>query len=457
VPPTLPVNPSALTDSTGGDTPTADTSSSTDTLVDPGNTLPVAPETTANSSEDSPADTTAEPVAETTAATAEIAATPASTPPTTEPGIVPSSSEGEPPNSKASKDFLVGPNGITDMGTSYGPGQVVRARMVRSISSPREIDNSLGQIVRNSLLGLLLMLLVALPSEIFNSTLKAHEADVAGHVSALHRRLKPIEDLLVRIPNSVSLVFFASVAAVLWAVVDPAFGANRTTGALLLGLTGAIFVVTGVSMLVRAAFLKRRYQLRGKLKTLPIGIVLAGLLIVMSRVAHFSPGYLFGIFATLAFAHSPSQKQSGRAVVVASLATIGVAFAAWLVWMPVKSATIAGHGGFGLLVLDALLSNLWVWSLQAIIFGLIPLKYLDGEDVVAWSRAGWLALYGFVMFLFVHTVMHPTTLRYGSNPDANITSMLYLFIGFMSAAVAFWLYFRIRSRRKSRRGPAVTG
>jgi hypothetical protein len=398
-----------------------------------------------------PDDTTVGPAKEeSTPAPDSVAPTPESKPPTIETRVARDSVKEEATTGKTSKDPLVGPKGITDMGTNYGPGQVVRARMVRSISSPREIDNSLGQIVRNSLLGLLLMLLVAFPSEIFNSTLKAHEADVARHVSALHRRLKPLEDLLVRIPNSVSLVFFASMAALLWAVVDPAFGANRTTGALLLGLTGAIFVVTGVSMLIRAAFLKRRYELRGKLKTLPIGVVLAGLLIVMSRVAHFSPGYLFGIFATLAFTHSPSQKQSGRAVVVASLATIAVAFAAWLVWMPVKSATIAGHGGFGLLVLDALLSNLWVWSLQAIIFGLIPLKYLDGEDVVAWSRAGWLALYGFVMFLFVHTVMHPTTLRYGSNPDANITSMLYLFLGFMSAAVAFWLYFRIRARQKSR-------
>jgi hypothetical protein len=71
---------------------------------------------------------------------------------------------------------------------------------------------------------------------------------------------------------------------------------------------------------------------------------------------------------------------------------------------------------------------------------------MDGETVVAWSRRAWLAVYGLGMFVFVQTIMHPQSTRYGGDPNANLVSMLLLFVGFMVFAMAFWLFFRLRGR-----------
>jgi hypothetical protein len=99
-----------------------------------------------------------------------------------------------------------------------------------------------------------------------------------------------------------------------------------------------------------------------------------------------------------------------------------------------------------MLVLDALLATTWVCGIQSVLFSLVPMRFLDGERVMAWSRVGWAVIYGLGMFVFVQGIMHPQSNRYGGDPDANLRSMLLLFIFFTVVAVAFWLYFRIRKR-----------
>lgn len=343
------------------------------------------------------------------------------------------------------------------MGNKLGKGQVDRPLMIRSIPAPDEVGFDAALLFRNSLLALLLMLLVALPSEIFNATFRTHNDDVLSHAAAIHTKLMPVERVLDRMPNGIGLFFFAALAGGLWALVDPTFGWNKSSAALIVGLTGAIAIVTFISALTKNSYLKRAFGLGGNLRILPSGVLLAVSLLLISRVAKFNPGYLFGVFASLGFAKEPTPQQSGKAVVRATLWMMLVAVASWFAWIPIKHLAVQGRGGFAMLLVDALLSNLWVWSLQSLVFSLIPMRYLDGQDVMAWSRKGWVAIYALVMFLFVHTVMHPSTLRYGSNPNANITTMLYLFIGFMTIAVLFWAYFQLRAWRRSRRsGPTLS-
>jgi Bacterial Ig-like domain (group 3) len=352
------------------------------------------------------------------------------------------------PRGKVDSIFPVpGPYYATDMGGTLGSGQIERPLMIRSIAAPSEISFDAALLARNSLLALLLMLLVALPAELFNATFRTHHDEVIRHVGMVQKRLRPVQSFLDRLPNGIGLVFFAGLAGALWAFVDPSFGWNKTSLALIVGLTAAIASVTFISALTKNAYLKRSYGIAGRLRILPSGVLLAVSLLLISRLAKFNPGYLFGVFASLSFAKEPTGKQSGKAVAQSALWMVLVAVASWFIWVPVKHLAVEGTGGLGVLVLDAFLSNLWVWSLQALVFSLIPLDLLDGRDVVAWSRKAWVALYGSVMFVFVHMVLHPNTVRYGSNPNANIVTMSYLFVGFMTIAVLFWAYFQIVGRR----------
>jgi hypothetical protein len=53
-------------------------------------------------------------------------------------------------------------------------------------------------------------------------------------------------------------------------------------------------------------------------------------------------------------------------------------------------------------------------------------------------------MYGLGMFVFVQTIMHPQSNRYGGDPNANLRSMLLLFVFFTVVAMSFWLFFRLR-------------
>jgi hypothetical protein len=166
---------------------------------------------------------------------------------------------------------------------------------------------------------------------------------------------------------------------------------------------------------------------------------------------------VFGLLAGLTFADEPTVQEDGRSLASASLWMLGVAVVAWFAWVPVKDAIVGGDGGFGLLVLDALLASTWVFGLQSVLFSLVPMRYLDGDRVKTWSWRVWFAIYALGMFVFVHAIMHPQTSRYGGDPNANLASMLILFLSFLVVAVAFWLYFRLRGHAPKDDPASISG
>jgi hypothetical protein len=301
-------------------------------------------------------------------------------------------------------------------------------------------------LAQNATLALLLILLVALPAEIFNSTLKQHHADLARRTRRLRLFVERLEGRMAALPDAGVLAVFAVVGALLYSFIDPSFGFTTASLALVLGLVIAIVVVTGVHELARGIYIERRFKKSGRLKVFPLGLLVAVILVVFSRLAHFQPGYLFGVLAGLSFRVEPTHSEEGRSLVLASLFTLALAVAAWLAWVPVKDAVMSGDTSFTMLVLDAVLATTWVCGVQSLLFSLIPMRYMDGETVVAWSRWAWFGIYGLGMFFFVQTIMHPQSARYGGNPNANLGSMLLLFICFMVIAMAFWLFFRLRGR-----------
>ncbi|HEY4376594.1 MAG TPA: hypothetical protein VGM93_05525, partial [Acidimicrobiales bacterium] len=133
------------------------------------------------------------------------------------------------------------------------------------------------------------------------------------------------------------------------------------------------------------------------------------------------------------------------------LAMLGLAFASWFVWIPVAAAAGHAHPGFIILLLDALLSTIWVAGVQGVVFGLLPLRFLDGEKVVQWSRAGWVALYGLGMFTFVHTMLDPG--RKVQGHSHSFWPALLLFLAFTLVSLLFWAYFRFRPDRAD--GPSA--
>ncbi len=336
-------------------------------------------------------------------------------------------------------------------GLGLGGGPPGPAPLADSIPSPTEAFHlvTAKNVTQNAGIALLLILLVALPATLFNSTLKEHHKTIAQSRGILRRAVDKIESWLQSLHTGALLILFSVVGSALYALVDPTFGFNVSSMAEIAGYVGAILVTTATTEIARGVYVRRRFNKIGDLRAFPLGVAIAAILVIFSRISHFEPGYVFGVFAAIVFRIEPTKAEDGRSVTLASIWLILVSALSWVIWIPVKDSVISGNHSFTMLALDSLLATVWICGLQSLLFGLIPMKYLDGDTVYHWSKAAWACLYLVIMFIFVQFIMHPSAAGFGGNRTANMMSMLYLFLGFTVFAGIFWLYFRVRHGRSA--------
>jgi hypothetical protein len=317
-----------------------------------------------------------------------------------------------------------------------------RSNLVRSVRSIDDINISLKTVGQNVLLALLILLLIAFPSDLFNSTLLANYDEVRGWFG--FHRFDRFSAQLRRLPSSVTLLGFAVLGALVMSQMSTNFGLNKGSLALALGLFVAFLTFSAVYDVARGMYMRRRFGDINKLAAHPVGLMIGILFVLVSRLAHFAPGYIYGLFTALRFQQAPDEKAEGRGLALASVAIGVLGFLAWLLWGPIHTAAAKPGVGFGTLWADATLSTLWIISLGAIAFGLAPMRFMYGESVKKWSVNGWRFIWGLGLFVFVTTVLHPEEGFYGSSTKTSLASILAIFIAFGVFSVVFWGYFRYR-------------
>ncbi|MGH9024190.1 MAG: FGLLP motif-containing membrane protein, partial [Acidimicrobiia bacterium] len=199
-----------------------------------------------------------------------------------------------------------------------------------------------------------------------------------------------------------------------------------------------------------------RYRQWGRLAVLPGSAVVAAACVGFSRLLHFLPGYLFGLIAGFTFRHEEDERTKGRLTAAGCLFILLVAIAAWIARGPVSTAAAGPGAGPGLFALEALLTAVFLLGLESLLFGLLPLRFLNGSKVVAWSRTAWAALFGLALFGSVHVLLAPGSGYVGSTSKRTTIGVVLLYVGFGLGSFAFWAYFRYRPQSwipASARGP----
>jgi hypothetical protein len=318
-----------------------------------------------------------------------------------------------------------------------------RSLWPRSVRTPAEVGWNLLAMLRSLTLAAALVLLIGFPAEIFNKTFEKNKDTIHRWFRWLptHR----IADL--RIPAAAQLAAFAVIAAALTALVDPKAGLDAKTAALVLGLVVAFVVATLAYGLSGEAYAQHVTRLPAVMRLLPLAVIVAIGCALLSRLAHFIPGYAYGLFVAFVAARPQMQRdQSGHTVLISSVVMLGISLVAWFGWQPVSAAAERG-GGFGILVADAVLCGIFVLGIQNVVFGLIPLQFLDGHNLFNWRSAYWFAVYILGAFGFVHVLLHPKTAPQGVTNEFTVTRAAILFVSFGLASLLFWGYFKIRSAR----------
>jgi hypothetical protein len=189
----------------------------------------------------------------------------------------------------------------------------------------------------------------------------------------------------------------------------------------------------------------------GEWKLYPPFILLAAFLVVMARLAHFLPGVVLGTVAE----YEPSRKLSVRTAGIRVATTYGalmiLGIGAWFAWIPVEHAA-AEEGASNLtMILDAALAITFVSALESVAFGLIPMTFLDGNDLFTWRKGLWAAMWGGALLWFTVVIMHPALSTYGHHAEhASVFWFVLLFSSLMVAALATWGFFRLRDARIAR-------
>ncbi|MFE5328004.1 FGLLP motif-containing membrane protein [Embleya sp. NPDC056575] len=291
--------------------------------------------------------------------------------------------------------------------------------------------------------------LAALPvlgfsAELFNRTWAENRLRIRRRLrpGAARPRSQP------RVPE-LQVLAFVVLSAATCVAVEPGTGWNAGTGALALALVAAVPLGVLVYEGPAEAYRRRVSRIRALPHLVPGALVVAVLLAAASRLLDLAPGYVYGLF--LAFTSAGLRRLSpadeGRAIALGSWSLAGLAVVSWVWRIPVTHVLNDSDGApFGWVLAEDLLTQCFVASVVGLVFGLLPMRFMDGHALWRWNRWAWAAIYVAALFLFTLTLLDPTGVAGGTTRTMWLRSM-YLFAGAAVLSVLFWATFRLRPAR----------
>jgi hypothetical protein len=326
---------------------------------------------------------------------------------------------------------------------------------VASLPSYREVWEFLVSVGAVWLIGTMVVacILVGWPAELFNTTYRENETVIRGWLRWSKVRATPAEPRV----SSWPVVFsFAAVTAVLMTVVQvaPDFGKNLWATAF------------GYLIAIPLVMISYEFAMESHLRNSPSGgiarlrVVLPALVIALvcasaSRLFRFEPGYVYGLIITYS-AVAPRAQLPARTKAVAVVRSAAVllllATGSWVLWQFGTSPVInAGSSSVPLGVLDTILAQIVILSLETLVIGLIPIRFLHGRLLWRWNKLAWFGIYALSASMFVTLLIGPIARR-GSASD--LVASLWLFLGFAAGSGAFWALFAHRRQKTRRPAPA---
>ena len=359
--------------------------------------------------------------------------------PTVEPATPPTATASPTPSPSPSPS-LVAPAPVSDVGLP--PGSFPTE--VPTVSQVGFDATSIGE---SALLALLFLLLAAFPAQLFNKTYEENEEEINGWFARGGAAVAGAGAVLSRFWNKrIGIFTFVILSALLYGFLSPSFGLNANSIATLIGILLGIFIVVLAFELPLARAHRTLLREPGRVRVIPMTIVVALICVVASRFTDFQPGYLYGLVAGYVFARELSLRDEARAHVWTGVWMLGISITAWLA-MPLINQSLSNQP-----LLDVLLSSaaatIFVAGLEGLLFELIPLRFLRGERVFAWRRSVWAVLFLVAAFLFAWIMLQPSAGYLGSTRTSPLIPAVILFCTFGVVSVAFWAYFRFRPQSK---------
>ena len=329
-------------------------------------------------------------------------------------------------------------------------GNPRRSTLADRVLSPTQVKLDAKHLGESGLLAFLLVALLYLPVTIFNKATEKNHEEISRWFSRPHAALVWLMAPFKGHP-AITLGGSVVLSAALFSFVEPGFphedGALEYLIGMLLGfaLVGTVFFSTWQEVLH-----KLEPHAKGHWVIYPPYILLAGLLVLLARLAHFLPGVVLGTLAEYEPARPLSRRTAGIRVAVTYGLMIALGLTAWFAWIPVEHAASKESASSLTLILDSALAITFVSALESVAFGLIPMRFLDGNDLYSWNKPLWATMWGGAILWFSMVILHPALSTYHGLHGSHAIWFGVLFAGLMVGALATWGFFRVRDARLTR-------
>ena len=327
-----------------------------------------------------------------------------------------------------------------------------RSNLADRLLTPTELDLSAEHLAEGGLVALILVALLYLPVMIFNKATEKNHATIAAWFARPRAWLGAFTAWFPLSGHPLGTLVAGVVASTsLFAFVEPHFPSEDGSLEYLIGMMLGFTLVSIVFFSTwRWAVHLLEPQSEGQWRIYPPYIVLAALLVVFARLAHFLPGVVLGTVAEYEPAKRLKRRTAGIRVVATYTALLILGLVAWFAWIPVAHAAEEGHASSLTLILDSMLAITFVTALESTAFGLIPMKFLDGDDLYSWRKGLWALMWGASLFWFAFVILNPALSTYGHARTTQAIWLVLLFSLLMIVAVSTWAYFRLRDARLAR-------
>jgi hypothetical protein len=231
------------------------------------------------------------------------------------------------------------------------------------------------------------------------------------------------------------------------ALNDGHFGLSLSTLITFIAVVLSLGVGLLESFLIGTIYhTKRHGSAPRKLIAIPIGLAIAAVLMLFSRLINFEPGYLYGLVCGVVFTRQLPTNEKGHLAALGILAALVVSVVAWTVWIPVNAAAQHANPFVGMVLADDLLGALFVGGLVGSFFGMIPIKGLPGWTIKQWNVWAWVAGFAISILGLFQILLRPGIAGHGHRP---LIISIILFVAFGVGSIVFHEHFEGKERRTS--------
>jgi hypothetical protein len=176
-------------------------------------------------------------------------------------------------------------------------------------------------------------------------------------------------------------------------------------------------------------------------------VVVSIVMVALSRLFHFQPGYFYGALAGLAFRSALSEKVQGKMTAANWAFSLVISVAAWFLRVPVTTAAARPGASVWWIGLEVCLAMIFLWGVEGLAVAMLPLHFMDGRKVFRWSRVGWAVLFFLGLFATFHVLLAPGSGYVGHTTGGVAIGVMVLYAAFGIGSVLFWAYFHYRPQR----------